>query len=59
MNTSCYQWIIYVDQMGQLFATFASGNGDDIMVSFDLIAKLNYTSKDTQRMYYYLKLSPK
>ena len=45
--------------LGQLFATFASGNGDDIMVSFDLIAKLNYTSKDTQRMYYYLKLSPK
>ena len=45
--------------IGQLFSTFAVGSGSDIIISFDLIAQLNYTSKDVNRKYYYLKLSPK
>jgi hypothetical protein len=45
--------------LGQLFSTFALVSGNDIWVSFDLVAQLNYTSKDAERMYYYLKLSPK
>ena len=45
--------------LSQLFSTFALTSGNDIWVSFDLVAQLNYTSKDTERMYYYLKLSPK
>jgi hypothetical protein len=45
--------------LSQLFSTFALTSGNDIWVSFDLVAQLNYTSKDAERMYYYLKLSPK
>jgi hypothetical protein len=45
--------------LSQLFSTFALANGNDIWVSFDLVAQLNFTSKDAERMYYYLKLSPK
>lgn len=45
--------------LDQLFSTFALVSGNDIWVSFDLVAQLNYTSKDVDRMYYYLKLSPK
>lgn len=45
--------------LDQLFSTFAIMNGNDIWVSFDLVAQLNYTSKDAERVYYYLKLSPK
>ena len=45
--------------LSQLFSTFALAAGNDIWVSFDLVAQLNYTSKDAERMYYYLKLSPK
>jgi hypothetical protein len=42
-----------------LFSTFALVAGNDIWVSFDLIAQLNITSKDVEKSYYYLKLSPK
>jgi hypothetical protein len=45
--------------LSQLFSTFALAAGNDIWVSFDLVAQLNFTSKDAERMYYYLKLSPK
>jgi hypothetical protein len=45
--------------LSQLFSTFALANGNDIWVSFDLVAQLNFTSKDAERTYYYLKLSPK
>jgi hypothetical protein len=43
----------------QLFATFAFLKGKDIYVNFDLIANLNITSKDLNKKYHYLKLSPK
>lgn len=43
----------------QLFATFAFMKGNDIYVNFDLIANLNITSKDINKKYHYLKLSPK
>jgi hypothetical protein len=43
----------------QLFATFAFMKGNDIYVNFDLIANLNITSKDLNKKYHYLKLSPK
>lgn len=42
-----------------LFSTFSLVVGNDIWVSFDLIAQLNITSKDVEKSYYYLKLSPK
>jgi hypothetical protein len=45
--------------LSQLFSTFALAAGNDIWVSFDLIAQLNVTSKDVEKLYYYLKLSPK
>ena len=45
--------------LDQLFSTFALVNGNDIWVSFDLVAQLNLTSRDVEKMYYYLKLSPK
>jgi hypothetical protein len=43
----------------QLFATFAFLKGNDVYVNFDLIANLNITSKDMNKKYHYLKLSPK
>lgn len=43
----------------QLFSNFAINNGGTIYVSFDLIANLNLTSKEINRKYYYLKLTPK
>lgn len=43
----------------QLFSTFAFMKGNDIYVNFDLIADLNVTSKDLNKKYHYLKLSPK
>lgn len=43
----------------QLFSNFAINKGGDIFVNFNLIADLNFTSKEIKNKYYFLKLSPK
>lgn len=43
----------------QLFSNFGINVGGTVYVSFDLLAQLNLTSKDLERKYYFLKLSPK
>jgi len=63
MNKLLYN-TIYVNQkpsmnFEQLFSTFSVQRGQNIYVSFDLIANLNVTSKEIVPKYYYLELSPK
>ena len=43
----------------QLFSNFGINMNGIVYVSFDLLAQLNLTSKDMERKYYFLKLSPK
>lgn len=43
----------------QLFSNFGINMNGIVYVSFDLLAQLNLTSKDMERQYYFLKLSPK
>ena len=43
----------------QLFSNFGINMGGTVYVSFDLLAQLNLTSKDMDKKYYLLKLSPK
>lgn len=55
---------IFVDKKNnhnieQLFSNFAFNKGGTIYVSFNLISELNYTSKDINPKYYFLKLSAK
>jgi hypothetical protein len=58
------QQSIFVDgknnhNIEQLFSNFGINIGGTVYVSFDLLAQLNLTSKDIDRKYYLLKLSPK
>jgi len=55
---------IFVDEKNnhnieELFSNFAFNKGGTIYVSFNLISELNYTSKDINPKYYFLKLSVK
>lgn len=43
----------------QLFSNFGINKNGTVFVSFDLIAQLNFTSKDLDKKYYFLKMSPK
>jgi len=47
------------NNMGQLFSTFGINRGGTVYISFDLLAQLNLTSKDLEKKYYFLKMSPK
>lgn len=43
----------------QLFSNYAINKGGTIYVSFDLLAEQNFTSKDLEKKFYFLKMSPK
>jgi hypothetical protein len=43
----------------QLFSNFGLVRSGTVYVSFDLLAQLNLTSKDLEKKYYFLKMSPK
>ena len=45
--------------IGQLFSNFGVNRDGTVYISFDLIAQLNLTSKDLEKKYYILKMSPK
>jgi len=42
-----------------LFSTFGINRGGTVYISFDLLAQLNLTSKDIDKKYYFLKMTPK
>jgi len=42
----------------QLFSNFGVENGGTVYVSFDSLAQLNITSKDLEKIYYFLKMTP-
>jgi hypothetical protein len=42
----------------QLFSNFGINKGGTVYVSFDLLAQLNFTSKDMDKTYYFLKMTP-
>lgn len=55
---------IFVDEkfslnIEQLFSNYAINKGGTIYVSFDLLAEQNFTSKDLEKKFYFLKMSPK
>ena len=58
------QQSIFVDgknnhNVEQLFSNFGILKNGIVYVSFDLISQLNITSKDLEKKYYFLKMSPK